>query len=785
MKPASRQKTENSAIGRLRVFVRGAVQGVGFRPFVFRLATELGLNGWVNNSPQGVTIEVEGAPSQLNRFIFRLSDDTPPRAFIQSLESTHLEPVGYSGFEIRQSEDSGSKTAVVLPDIAACPDCLAEIIDPLNRRYRYPFTNCTNCGPRYSIIEALPYDRANTSMRRFEMCADCRAEYDDPLDRRFHAQPNACAVCGPHIELWDASGGLKASRDEALMAAVEAIREGKIVAVKGLGGFHLVVDAQNASAVEELRRRKRREEKPLALMFPDLESIEAECSVDELETRLLLSPEAPIVLLRKKDDDIASVAPSVAPGNPYLGVMMPYTPLHHLLLRELGFPIVATSGNISDEPICIDETEALDRLEGIADLFLVHDRPIVRPVDDSIVRVMMGREMILRRSRGFAPLPVHIKLDTGPALAVGAHLKNAVAIASGQEVFISQHIGDLETAQAFRGFRDVIESLENLYETEPQMVVCDQHPDYLSTTWARDLDIPCLSVQHHYAHVLSCMAENEVERPALGIAWDGTGYGPDGTIWGGEFLRIGEEGFDRIAHFRTFRLPGGEKAAREPRRSALGLLYEIYGEKLFDMRELFPVLAFMPSELKNIGRMFAVGLNSPRTSSVGRLFDAVASIVGLSERIRFEGQAAMQLEFLADPEEIETYRLEMSVGTPSVVDWEPMIREIIKDDQIGTSAASIAAKFHNTLIDSIVRVAVIAGESSVVLSGGCFQNKYLTEGAIKRLRHNGFKVYWHQRVPTNDGGIALGQIAAGARARRKEKEMKPEMQAKGEDRSCA
>jgi hydrogenase maturation protein HypF len=761
MKPASRLKTENTTIGRLRVTIRGAVQGVGFRPFVYRLANELGLKGWVNNSSQGVFIEVEGGPEKLKRFLLRLPDEKPPRSFIQSLESSHLDPVEFSDFEIRESESHGAKTALVLPDIATCPDCFAEIFDPIDRRYRYPFTNCTNCGPRYSIIETLPYDRPNTTMKTFEMCDECRAEYEDPADRRFHAQPNACPKCGPHLDLWDSDGDIVSTDQEAIARTADAIRDGRIVAVKGIGGFHLMVDARNDKAVRELRHRKHREEKPLAVMFPSLEAIEAVCMVDEIETRLLLSPEAPIVLLKKKNVD-SGLSHLLAPGNPYLGGMLPYAPLHHLLMTELGFPVVATSGNLSDEPICTDENEALKRLNGIADHFLVHNRPIARHVDDSIVRVMMGREMVVRRARGFAPLPVQLGDELPPIIAVGAHLKNAVAVSSGANAFISQHIGDLETTEAYLAFRRVIDNLEDLYGITPSVIACDRHPDYLSTKFANESGLTRNPVQHHYAHILSCMAENEIRPPALGIAWDGTGYGIDGTIWGGEFLLLNNEGFERIAHLRTFRLPGGDAAVKEPRRSAIGLLYEIFGERLFEMHELFPVLAFMPAELKTIRQMLVGTVNAPRTSSAGRLFDAVASIVGLRERIRFEGQAAMELEFLADPKEYAAYDFEMAIGTPSAIDWEPMICEVIADTLDGLSPSHIAAKFHNTLVDMIVRIAAIADERAVVLSGGCFQNKYLTERAITKLRERGHSVYWHQRVPTNDGGIALGQIAATA-----------------------
>ncbi len=605
---------------RLKVTVRGAVQGVGFRPFVYRLASELNLKGWVSNSSQGVFVEVEGPRATLDEFSIRLRKEKPPRAVIQSFESSFLDAVGYGGFEIKKSETGGDKSALILPDIATCADCLSEIFDSTNRRFHYPFTNCTNCGPRFSIIEALPYDRAQTSMRNFVMCPECDHEYHDPLDRRFHAQPNACPRCGPQLQLWDENGAIISERDDALQRAADAIRAGEVVALKGVGGFQLIVDARNEDAVVRLRERKRREEKPFALMYPSLDAVRADCELSELEENLLLSPEAPIVLLRRgtafQAVGLAGVspadskatrleacsphrqdacAPSIAPRNPNLGVMLPYSPLHHLLMRELGFPVVATSGNLSDEPICIDEHEALQRLRGIADLFVVHDRPIVRHVDDSIVRVMCDREMVLRRARGYAPLPIVVKSKTEnqksrTILAVGAHLKNSVALKIDNNVFISQHIGDLETKQAYAAFQRSAQDLPRLYDARIDLVACDMHPDYLSTKFAHALQgaaisrspsaagKPPLAVQHHFAHVVACMAENEIEAPALGVAWDGTGYGLDGTVWGGEFLLVKRDGsFDRVAHFRQFRLPGGDRAIKEPRRSALGLLYEIFG----------------------------------------------------------------------------------------------------------------------------------------------------------------------------------------------------------------
>ncbi len=770
--PASPATTASEAPARLRVTIRGAVQGVGFRPFVYRLATELGLAGWVNNSPQGVGVEVEGPRASAEEFLLRLETEKPPHSSIQSLEATWLDAAGHRGFEIRASDGDGERTALVLPDIATCPDCRREIFDPANRRYRYPFTNCTHCGPRFSITEALPYDRANTAMKAFTMCAQCRAEYDDPRDRRFHAQPNACPACGPHLELWDADGRRLETRDAALRAAAEALRRGAIVAVKGLGGFHLMVAAHDERAVRRLRERKQREEKPFALMLPSLRSVREHCEVSVLEERLLRSPEAPIVLLGKIVNRHSQIVDSVATGNPCLGVMLPYTPLHHLLLAELALPVVATSGNRSDEPICTDEREALERLAGVADVFLVHNRPIVRHVDDSIVRVVAGRELVLRRARGFAPLPVTLKSETRNlkseiVLAVGAHLKNSVALSVGNQVFVSQHIGDLETAPALAAFHRVADDLPRLYEARPQIIAADAHPDYLSTRFARQRvaqspGARLVTVQHHYAHVLSCMAENELEPPVLGVAWDGTGYGLDGTIWGGEFLRVTPDGFERVAHLRPFRLPGGEQAMREPRRAALGLLYECFGEAAFALTRLPTLAAFSAAELRTLRQMLARTVNAPLTSSVGRLFDAVASLLGLRQVAGFEGQAAMDVEFVADTDAAgEPYELDLSDG---VLDWTPMMHDLLHDIDEHLPPATLAAKFHHALVEGIVAVARAVGEERVALAGGCFQNRYLTERAVQRLREGGFRPYWHQRVPPNDGGIALGQVLAGSRA---------------------
>jgi hydrogenase maturation protein HypF len=746
---------KEAAPERAKVVVHGAVQGVGFRPFVYRLATELGLKGWVSNSAQGVFIEVEGKGSEVRRFLLRAEKEKPPRAIVQSMEFSFLDAVGYESFEIRASEKTDAKTAFILPDIGTCADCLSDIFDPANRRHRYPFTNCTNCGPRFSIIEALPYDRENTSMRKFTMCADCEAEYHDPLDRRFHAQPNACARCGPQLKLWDAAGQEIAADGASLLQAAEKVRAGEIVAVKGIGGFHLIVDARNEAAVTRLRARKRREEKPFALLYPNLDSVRPDCFLSELEERLLASPESPIVLLRKRASKIAA---SVAPNNPWLGVMLPSNPIQHLLMRELGFPVVATSGNSSDEPICTNEHEAFERLNDIVEFFLVHNRPIVRPIDDSILQVVSGREMMLRRARGYAPLPIHLKKSIPSVLAVGAHLKNTVAVGLGTEVFLSQHIGDLATTQAHAAFRAVAGDLPRLYEMAPELVACDLHPDYLSTKYAAELNTPLRPVQHHWAHVLSCMAENEIETPALGVAWDGTGYGTDGTIWGGEFLLASEGSFERAAHLRPFRLPGGEAAMRQPRRSALGLLFALEGEKAFDRREFACLRDFSAAELALMRQMLAREFQTPVTTSAGRLFDAVASLIGLRQRASFEGQAAMELEFALQPGVEDLYPFRIVPGAPSIVDWQAMMEEILEDIKEDRAVGMIAAKFHNTLAEMIVAVAQKVNEKKVILSGGCFQNRYLIERTVRRLSDSGFQPYWHQRVPTNDGGIALGQV---------------------------
>jgi hydrogenase maturation protein HypF len=779
-------------VARLKIEIQGAVQGVGFRPFVYRLATELALHGWVINDTRGVFIELQGPHDALERFLTRLPGEKPPLAIINSVQSAWLEPADYERFEIRHSEAQGAKTVLVLPDVATCGACLAEVLDPADRRQGYPFTNCTNCGPRFSIIQSLPYDRPNTTMRRFALCDRCRAEYENPLDRRFHAQPNACPVCGPRLALWSPDGETLAVDDDALQRAVTALLAGQIVAVKGLGGFHLMVDAGNSQAIARLRERKPRPHKALALMVGDLSQARDLCRLPPGAEAFLSSPQAPIVLLRRRPDARINVAQNVAPGNPYLGLMLPYTPLHHLLMRALGRPIVATSGNLSDEPICTDQREALERLGHIADLFLIHDRPIARHVDDSVAWIVRGEARLLRRARGYAPLPLTLQRELPTILAVGAHLKNTVALSVGRSVFISQHIGDLETPQALEAFERVIADFLALYEARPVAIAHDLHPDYLSTRWAeREWESgelgtiapgakwsgvgELVGVQHHHAHLAACLAENGVEGQALGVTWDGTGYGTDGTVWGGEFLLGDAAGFERVGRMRSFRLAGGEAAVREPRRVALGLLWELYGPAALERDDLAPVRAFDPAQRRLLGQMLERGLNSPLTTSAGRLFDGVAALLDLRQETTFEGQAAMELEFVADPGVTDFYPLPVTRGerreargerreadSPIMLDWGLLVEAVLEEWGRGVAPGTIAARFHNALAGAIVDLARAIGQEQVALTGGCFQNRLLTQRAAQGLEKAGFRVLLHQHAPPNDGGISLGQIAVAA-----------------------
>jgi hydrogenase maturation protein HypF len=747
---------------RLKIHIQGAVQGVGFRPFVFRLANLYKLCGWVRNQPDGVHIEIEGDSGSCDMFLCRLEPDAPGQAHIQSLKHITLDPAGYTDFNILESTEKDPPTVWMMPDIATCPNCLRDIFDKRNKRYLYPFTNCTQCGPRFTIIESLPYDRRNTSIKHFEMCPECQAEYDNPHDRRFHAQPNACPQCGPHLELWNADQKISMN-ESAIEETVRLLQTGNIVAVKGLGGFHLMTDATNSSAVIHLRKRKNREERPFALMFPDLEIIGRYCHLTPLEKRWLTAPEAPILLLFKKPDAEKNLAEEIAPGNPCLGTMLPYTPLHHILLSRVRKPLIATSGNRSDEPICIGNEEALKRLKGIADYFLMHDRPIVRPVDDSVGRIISGREMLIRRARGYAPLPVIQKPSGGSVLAVGGHLKNTIALSSGDRIIVSQHIGDLDTEEAVGHFIQIREDLESLTGIHPDTVLHDLHPDYGSTREAFKISPDVKPVQHHLAHIMSCMIENEIVPPVLGVSWDGMGLGTDGTLWGGEFIRIRSGQWTRHASFRRFRLIGGDTAAREPRRSALGILHTCYGKELNEA--ICPPVTHSFSQKEwdaLIGLLYQdrIGI---LTSSAGRLFDAVASITGIAQVSRYEGQSAMQVEYAAWQSDkcLESYPFILNHDTEYItVDWEPMIRTMVDEVKSREPAADIANRFHSTLAAMVLDVASQSGEERIVLSGGCFQNKLLSERVISRLSEAGHQAYWHQHIPPNDGGISLGQIGA-------------------------
>ncbi len=747
---------------RLRLRVRGAVQGIGFRPFVFRLATEHKLAGWVQNSPQGIQIEVEGSSQQLDSFVAQFQRDSTALGFIHHVESTRLHAAGYIGFEIRASLQDGVRGAWIMPDLATCADCRRELFNPRDRRFRYPFLNCTQCGPRFSILLRLPYDRPNTTMGQFAMCAECACEYADPHDRRFHAQPIACRQCGPQLELWDAAGQVLAAGDATLHECAGAIRQGAIVAFKGLGGFQLLADARSEEAVQRLRVRKSREEKPFALMAASRETAELYVDITPEDTRLLESPRAPIVLLRRRSG--SPIAPSVAPGNPFLGVMLPYTPLHHLLLAELNFPIVATSGNRAEEPIAIDEQDAVTRLAGIADLFLTHNRPIARPMDDSVVRGVLGGEQVLRRARGYAPLPITLNRALPPLLAVGGHLKNTVAVSVGNEVYLSQHVGDLETPEASIVFEQATRDLARFYEVSPRAIACDLHPDYRSTYFAERQGLPIVRVQHHVAHVRACMAENGIDAPVLGVAWDGAGFGANGTVWGGEFLHVTADGTRRAAHLRPFPLPGGDLAMREPRRAALGLLHALLGDEVFSRTDL-PLLAdFTAGEREVLAVAMRQHLNAPMTSSAGRLFDGAAALAGVRLYNRYEGHAALEWEWCAGDHGAEPYpvTIDSHGDGPAVVNWGPLVEALLRDLHGGIPMGIVSARFHAGLIEAIVAVCRLVKESRVVLTGGCFLNCRLLEGTVQRLTEEGFLPYWHLRIPPGDGGLALGQIVAAA-----------------------
>jgi hydrogenase maturation protein HypF len=743
-----------------RVSVRGVVQGVGFRPFVHNLAIRLGLAGTVQNTARGVEIEVEGAPDAVDEFLGCLVTEAPPLAHIDDVDVAELEPRGVGTFTIDPSRD-GEGFLPVSPDVATCPECLREVLDPRDRRGGYPFTNCTHCGPRFTIIRAIPYDRPKTTMAGFAMCGECRAEYDDPADRRFHAQPNACPACGPRLGLVDPAGRPLAG--DPLTETRRLLAAGRIVAIKGIGGFHLACDATDDAAVRRLRERKGREAKPLAIMVPDGAAARRVCAISDDDWRLLGSPARPIVILPERPG--SGIAPSVAPGVDTLGLMLPYSPLHHLLWRGAGHcpeAIVLTSGNRSEEPIATDNAEAMDRLGAIADAFLLHDRPIQTRCDDSVTRVAGGAELPIRRSRGYAPLPVRLPFESRPILACGGELKSTVCLARGPYAFLSPHIGDLENYETYASYVTMIDHMAALFRVRPEAVAHDPHPAYASTRFARGLDpaLPRVAVQHHHAHVAACMAEHRLTGPVIGVAFDGTGYGTDGAIWGGEFLVADYAGFERAAHLAYVPLPGGDLAVREPFRVALAHLMRAVGG--WDPA-LPPVAAATDAERRIIARQLERGLNAPPTSSLGRLFDAMASLLGVRQRARYEAQAAIELEALAAPGEHGAYPVDLAAGEPALIDPAPVIRGAVRDLGRGVAVPVIAARFHATVVSMVLRVCDWlrgrTGIDRVVLSGGVFQNARLLVGARGALAGAGFAVFSHHLVPPNDGGIALGQAA--------------------------
>jgi hydrogenase maturation protein HypF len=753
---------------RYQVAIQGIVQGVGFRPFIYQQAVARRLTGYVTNTSHGVALEVEGEETILDDFLRAIRREAPPLSRITSLEFQPLPPRGDSEFTILKSRAQETRSALISPDVAVCPDCLRELRDPRDRRYRYPFINCTNCGPRYTIIKDIPYDRAQTTMADFSLCPECSAEYHDPLNRRFHAQPNACWTCGPRTALLDGTGRPIDCKDPIAEAA-RLLREGWVVAIKGLGGFHLAVEAVQEEAVRRLRRRKHREEKPLALMCPDLDRVREFARIEAEEEAVLVSRERPIVLLQKKEPSL--IAPAVAPGNQYYGVMLPYTPLHYLLLDHGSPALVMTSGNLSEEPICIDNEEALRRLKGIADYFLVHNRAIHLRSDDSIVQQVSGSLRQLRRSRGFVPVPVFLAEPQAPVLACGAELKNTVCLTKGNRAFISQHVGDLENLETLHFFKQTIDHLKQILQIEPEVIAYDLHPDYLSTRYALAQEgVKLIGVQHHFAHLVGCLAEHGLNEQVIGLMLDGSGYGLDGRIWGGEVL-VGDCGsFERCGHFAYLPLPGGTKAIKEPWRMAVSYLYQAYGE---EFRDLFlPLLKRIDrAKIDILVRMIQKGINSPLTSSCGRLFDGVAALIGLRDTVAFEGQAAMELEMVQSRESEAPYDVEV-LKSPEAIQIlpQPIIRGVVEDVRQGASKEQISRRFHRTLVEVLTQVCRLLradrGLGKVALGGGVFQNRTLLTEMEARLRAEGFQVFSKSLVPSNDGGISLGQAVAAHYMRR-------------------
>jgi hydrogenase maturation protein HypF len=763
-------------IGR-KIHIQGVVQGVGFRPFVYNLALELELTGWVRNTSAGVDIEVEGDPKTMDTFITALREQAPPLSRIDEFEVTERPTDGFTEFTIIHSQPVPGAFQPISPDVSICPDCLNELFDPKDRHYRYPFVNCTNCGPRFTIIQDIPYDRPQTTMAPFKMCADCAEEYHNPLDRRFHAQPVACPTCGPKVWLEERGKSL-AEKDEAIHETRRCLKEGKIVAVKGLGGFHLACNAIDIQAVSELRTRKLRVDKPFAIMMPDIETIKDHCSVSEAEEALLQSRERPIVLLERLPN--SRIAELVAPGQNTLGVMLPYTPLHYLIMEEEdGFPqaLVMTSGNISEEPIATNNDEARQQLANLADVFLMHERDIHTRCDDSVVRVLPGEHHSLnssevpgiypiRRSRGYAPFPVKLHRDIPPLLAVGAELKNTFCLTRDNYAFLSHHIGDMENLETLRAFEDGIHHYEKLFRIQPETLAYDLHPDYLATRYAlaraEEESSPAIGVQHHHAHVTACMADNGHfgEEPVIGVIFDGTGYGEDKAIWGGEFLVADYQQYERPFHLAYIPLPGGDKAVKEPARVALAWLLH---NDIEWSEKLPPIKVYSNEELNILRQQITANLNAPPTSSMGRLFDAVSALAGVRLKVNYEAQAAIEFEALVDPQETGKYPFEIEAET---INPGPVIGAVVKDVQEGVGVGTISAKFHNTVSEMVHQTCHRLREqtkiNTIALSGGVWQNMVLLQKTLAVLEKDNFDVLIHSKVPTNDGGLALGQAAIAA-----------------------
>jgi len=758
-------------IKRVRYLFTGIVQGVGFRPFIYRLAERQGLAGFVQNRPDGVLVEVQGSSTAIDSFFSSVAKELPPLANITSVESSEIAVTGDTEFKIIVSEKEGQGDVHIAPDSAVCADCLKELFDPADRRFRYPFINCTNCGPRLTIINDIPYDRVHTSMACFPLCPKCRAEYENPANRRFHAEPNACPVCGPQLELRDAEGKIIPCEDP-LEKAIEFITTGNVIAIKGLGGFHLCVNASSDEAVKKLRARKYREEKPLAIMVKDIEQARLIAELNDEEQLLLSSFQRPIVLLKKKKN--ALISNLVAPSVPNLGVMLPYAPLHYLVLENKFTALIMTSANQIDEPICISNLEAVTRLKSIADYFLVHNRDILVRCDDSIAFVTDGKPQLMRRSRGYASRPLLLKESFPAVLALGPQLKATQCILKDNFAFLSPHIGDMETPQARDFFHESLALMKRITQSDPQIIACDYHPAYYSTQVAQELNAArIITVQHHHAHIVSCMAENKIDGDVIGLAMDGTGYGLDGNAWGGEFLIANSTQFQRFGHLQYFVLPGGQKAIHEPWRIGVSLLKQAYGKSWPDIASRLK-LAPDQTNFELLDKIIKTRLNSPLSSGMGRLFDGVAAIMGLRCKVSFEGQAAMELEAKAKSAgQVLPFEILRNSDDSSILDVSAAIRAIVEDISSGKSMEEIASAFHATLAAAFASMSLEmrkeTGINRVALSGGCFQNRLLLEGTMAELKKNGFDVYCHSQVPANDGGVSLGQAVIAGAIMKKEK----------------